>query len=88
MIENDIIYVKDLKVGDLLHWGTETYRGIYLLLSIDKLEATGKVYPRFFDVTRYRVYNHDIEDDDFFVYCVKLNKTPEICEQKIKIRKK
>lgn len=70
MTSDDIVYVKDLKVGDLLHWGTDSYRGLYFLLSIEVFD--GKFYPQFFDVKRARIYDHDIEEDSYFEFCVKI----------------
>jgi hypothetical protein len=82
MREDDILLVEDLRVGDLLQWGSSPNGrhgksgNLFMLLHIET-EYTlrmGEIFLYFIDVKNNNVYTHSIEPDNHFVYCIRVNK--------------
>lgn len=77
MREDDIVWVDDLKIGDLLLWGS-IYPSFYMLLYLDK-ELQVDLYSEeiclfFLDIKNKHVYRHFIEPDDHLACCIRVNK--------------
>lgn len=77
MREDELVWVDELKIGDLLLWGSAR-PSFYMLLYLDKESHVDpyieEMYLFFLDINNKRVYRHFIEPDDHLAYCKKINK--------------
>lgn len=80
MREDDILWVKELRVGDLIQWGgrrqgQETGRPFMLLHTETDSRHIGKIFLYFLSIIDMYVYIRGIEFDSHLAYCKKLNKS-------------